>query len=345
MIPLKRKISPALAKVSALLLTFACLAATCVGCAKSGRIASFDASDTEISEAFPGASDVADTYSSHDRDIAFSYSSSTSDAADDMYEIDSDEAEYKSESSASARKIIYTSYFNIQTTSFDETTAALDRLCDRYGAYYEQAETYGYAEKGNRNGAFTVRVPSEHYNAFRQAAGELGTVVRSSENNQDVSEKYYDTEARLASAKLREERLLDILSKAESLDNVLLLESELSEVRYEIESLSGTLRKYDSLVDYSTVTVDIAEVSKPVTVQTLPKTFGERMAQAASGGFRSFSDSLQDLVIELTYNLPSLILLVIFIVIVWIVIHSVRKKNKKKKSAGGSPAPTNDTTN
>ncbi len=342
MIPLKRTNFSAHIKIFALLLTLASLTAACVGCGKGRDSYLSDAADTEISEAFPGASNVADAYSSHDRNIAFSNGSSISYTADEMYDTDSDEEEYKSESSADTRKIVYTSYFSIQTTAFEETTAALDRLCEQYGAYYETAETYGYAEKGNRNGAFTVRVPSEHYNAFRHAAGELGTVVRSSENNEDVSEKYYDTEARLASAKLREERLLDILSKAESLDNVLLLESELSEVRYEIESLSGSLRKYDSLVEYSTVTVDITEVSKPITVQTLPKTFGERMAQAASRGFRNFSDDLQDLIIDLTFNLPTLILLLIIIVVVWIVIHSLRKKSKKKKSASVPSSQANE---
>lgn len=51
------------------------------------------------------------------------------------------------------RKIIYSSYFSIQTTNFDEASAALDRLCEKYGAYYERSETFGNAESGDRSGS------------------------------------------------------------------------------------------------------------------------------------------------------------------------------------------------
>ena len=164
----------------------------------------------------------------------------------------------------------------------------------------------------------------------------------SSENNDDVSEKYFDTEARLSSAKLREERLLDILSKAESLDNVLLLESELADVRYEIESLSGTLRRYDSLISYSTINIDLNEVIKPATVQPMPKTFGERISQAVSSGFRDFGNTMEDFAVELSYGLPEFILFVVFVFILVLVVRAIVRKCKKK--AGKAPEkPKQDT--
>ncbi|MBQ8759158.1 MAG: DUF4349 domain-containing protein, partial [Clostridia bacterium] len=149
------------------------------------------------------------------------------------------------------RKIIYTSSYNIQTTEFENAISSLAALCQKYGAYYESSETYGTKENADRNGSFVVRVPVQNYNAFKSEAGSIGVVIRSSENNRDVTEVYVDTEARLQSAKVREERLLEILANADSLDDVLLLEKELADVRYEIESMSGSLRKYDSLINYS----------------------------------------------------------------------------------------------
>ena len=240
------------------------------------------------------------------------------------------------------RKIIYSSYFSIQTTNFDEASAALDRLCEKYGAYYERSETFGNAESGDRSGSFAIRVPQENYKAFRSEAGNVGTVVHSSENNDDVSEKYFDTEARLSSAKLREERLLDILSKAESLDNVLLLVSELADVRYEIESLSGTLRRYDSLISYSTINIDLNEVIKPAMVQPIPKNFGERISQAVSSGFRDFGNTMEDFAVELSYGLPEFILFVVFVFILVLVVRAIVRKCKKK--AGKAPEkPKEDT--
>lgn len=324
MSPLKR--SSALQKSLALLAALVCLTSVFSGCS-----ASYDkaAADQDMNGVYFDATS-APGVSANSR-IALSGTGTYSDNAELSPREEADSASVSAtEAVPTARKIIYTSSFEIQTTAFDETVSALDGLCETYGAYYERSETYGYAERGNRNGSFTIRVPSDKYQTFRHATGELGTVVRSSENNEDVSEKYYDTEARLASAKLREERLLDILSKAESLDNVLLLESELANVRYEIESLSGSLRKYDSLIEYSTIYVDIAEVSRPVTVQTLPKSFGERLAQAATGGFRNFADGFQDALVDLTYSLPTLIVFIVFVVVVVVVVRSRIKKHKKK---------------
>ena len=60
----------------------------------------------------------------------------------------------------------------------------------------------------------------------------------------------------MESLSLQEERLLDILEKAEKLTDVLELEQELADVRYQIETLTTTLNRYDQLISYSTVEGD-----------------------------------------------------------------------------------------
>lgn len=270
------------------------------------------------------------------KNASFSYNTD-SEKEEIYFQTAEGQEESKTAAAQTQRKIIYSSYYNIQTTQFEEAVAALDALCEKYGAYYERSDTYGNAEYGNRNGSYSIRVPVESYKAFRSEAGNIGTVVHSTENNEDVSEKYFDTEARLSSAKLREERLLDILSKAESLDNVLLLESELADVRYEIESLSGSLRRYDSLISYSTVNIDLEEVMKPVTVQTMPKTFGERLAQSVSGGFRDFGNNMENFIVSVSYDLPGILLCIVVLLILIFVVKAVVKKIRKKLKASAVP--------
>ena len=228
------------------------------------------------------------------------------------------------------RKIIYSSSYSIHTTEFEKTVSALDALCQKYGAYYENSETYGTKENANRNGSFTVRVPVQNYNAFKSETGNIGVVVRSSENNRDVTENYIDTEARLASAKVREERLIAILEKADTLDDVLLLEAELADVRYEIESLSGSLRKYDSLISYSTISVNINEVIEPVEIKPIPKTFSQKISASVSDGFDDFSRDMEYLFLDVLYNLPGIIIFIVTIVIICVIIKIVIRKIKKK---------------
>lgn len=228
------------------------------------------------------------------------------------------------------RKIIYSANYNIKTTEFEKAVSELDKICNKYNAYYERSEIYGLKENADRTGYFTIRVPAENYNAFKNEAGGIGVVTHSSENNRDVTETYIDTEARLTSAKLREERLLAILENANSLDNVLLLEAELANVRYEIESLSGSLRKYDSLISYSTITVDISESVEPVEVKIVPKTFSERFSTSLSEGFKDFGKGVENFCINTVYNLPEIIIFAVVVIILIIVIKIIVKKIKKK---------------
>lgn len=276
-----------------------------------------------------------------DREISFNHSSSASGGTSkpEMF-VSEEQNSIVSDQALSARKIVYSSDFSIQTTSFDKASASLDELCETYGAYYERSETYGSAENASRSSSYTIRVPVENYKAFRSAAGTIGTVVHSAENNADVTEKYFDTEARLESAKIREERLLDILRTAESLDNVLLLESELADVRYEIESLSGTLRKYDSLVSYSTINIHLEEVYKPVAVQTMPKTFGDRMARAFTNGWNDFTDALQNTAVTLSYYLPNIVVFLVFVLVIFLIVKiAVGKAKKKRRSETPASSP------
>ena len=92
-------------------------------------------------------------------------------------------------------------------------------------------------------------------------------------------------EARLKSLKLQEERLLTILSKAELLQDIIELERELSNVRYEIENYTGTLKKWDNLIEYSKVTIDVYEVHEIKEEEPIPITSTRKASQTV---FRRF---------------------------------------------------------
>ncbi len=243
----------------------------------------------------------------------------------------------------SDRKIIYSSWAKVQTTEYEKTISALKELCSKHGAYFEAADSYGNRidkTGGNRYSNFTIRIPVSAYSQFLSEIDGIGTIVSSGENNQDVTESYYDTEARLASASLREDRVLVLLENAGSLDDILALERELSDIRYEIESLTGTLRKYDSRISYATYTLTVNEVVKYTDPVVTPKTFGEEVSQSFISGWKNFVDAWQAFVIFLSYNLFNIIILgVIATAIVFIII-----TKKKSKSVKGKKPPVKSKT-
>ena len=164
------------------------------------------------------------------------------------------------------------------------------------------------------------------------AAGELCNVVSRSTDVADVTESYADTEARLKTLRLQEERLLEILSKATELSDVLELESRLSDVRYQIESYEATLRNYDSRVSYSTLYITLQEVVEYSIINDPPQTLGQRLSDGFADSMRLVKNSAENALVWLVTYLPLVLLwAVILAVVVWLVLRLVRRAQKAGK--------------
>ena len=155
------------------------------------------------------------------------------------------------------RKLIQTAWMELESRDYAQALAALEQMVTDCGGYIESRSEQGgslYSSRYNaRYASITARIPADKLETAMGAAGELCNVVSRSTDVADVTESYTDTAARLKTLRLQEERLLEILSKATELSDVLELESRLSDVRYQIESYEATLRNYDSRVSYSTL--------------------------------------------------------------------------------------------
>lgn len=248
---------------------------------------------------------------------------------------------------ATNRKIIYSSWMRIQTKEFDKSINALKDMCNQYGAYFESSSTHGNRldYKTERSARYLIRVPVENYYLLLGKIGNVGSIVESGEDNRDVTEQYIDTEARLSSAKIREERVLEILENADKLDDVLALERELADIRYEIESMTGSLRKLDSLVSYATIDMNIEEVVEYSAPVVVPKTFGERLSQNFKDGWRDFVGFWQDFAVGLSYAIFEIITVLIFLAIIVVVIVLIiksatrKRRHRKLKNAKTVEAP------
>jgi len=130
--------------------------------------------------------------------------------------------------------------------------------------------------------------------------------------------------------------LLTILSKAEKLQDIIELERELSSVRYEIENYTGTLKKWDNLIDYSKVTIDVYEVLEIKEEEPIPITWGDRIINGFRKSCRNLWEMFENLVILMVSAVPYLALLGIIGVGIWaIVIRPIARKIARRKEAGG----------
>ncbi len=213
------------------------------------------------------------------------------------------------------RKLIRSGELEIESLAFEQSLSKLDTLLAKLGGYVETSSIAGTSKtrpgQQLRSAQLTVRVPSEQYDAFLKGSADLGNVLRQTTGAQDVTDSYYDTEARLTSQKMMEQRLLELLSKSETLTDIVSLEQSLADTRYEIEKLTGTLRKWDALVEYSSFTLYIREVVQLTEEDPLkpePRTLGERLKASFLSSIEDIKDGFSTFLVFLAGALPVLVI-------------------------------------
>ncbi|MBO5995087.1 MAG: DUF4349 domain-containing protein [Firmicutes bacterium] len=237
-------------------------------------------------------------------------------------------------------KLIYTADLNVQTLDYDEAVKGLKKLVDKFGGYFESISSDNgsyYSSEDYRYGTFTVRVPSDKYQDFVNSVSEGMHVVNMNQNAQDVGQQYFEVERRLETLNNKHDRLEELLKKATKMSDIIELESALSDTEYEIEQYSTDLLRYDSLVNYSTVYVNIEKVSEFDTGIAEELSFGERLMRSISQGASNFGWWLEDLINWIGYHAIQIVILIV-IVVAFVKLHLVRRvggifKSRKPKQS------------
>ncbi|MBQ9121238.1 MAG: DUF4349 domain-containing protein [Clostridia bacterium] len=163
------------------------------------------------------------------------------------------------------RKIIRRITMEMETRNFGETLEKLNSAITAVSGYTETVNEY--SRSGYRRATYVIRVPSTNLNGFLTSVSDIGNVLSRSESIEDVTLAYVDTESRIKALKTEETALIEMMEKAETLNDILEIRSRLTEVQYQLDSYESQLRKYDNLIDYSTVTVYISEVERLANIR------------------------------------------------------------------------------
>ncbi|MBU5628103.1 DUF4349 domain-containing protein [Oscillibacter sp. MSJ-2] len=198
-------------------------------------------------------------------------------------------------------KRIYTAQVQMETTEFDSAASSIAELVEELGGWFESSSVSSYGS-GYRYGNYTVRVPADQYTPFLSQVGTLCHVTYQSQGTEDVTEVYYDTSGRLKTQQVKLERLQELLRRAETMEDIITVESAISETEAQIEALSGELQRYDHLVDYSTVYLSLDEVYRLSNVEEPVSTLSGRLGAAFSSGWKDFTGFLESLVVALAYG-------------------------------------------
>lgn len=241
------------------------------------------------------------------------------------------------------RKVIQTYDLQLETKEFDAGVELIQSLTEEYGGYVEFSHVDGksmYNEFGRRYASFTLRIPTDKLESFVQNAGTKFNLVSKQQSSSDITDQYYDTDARLRVLEVQEERLVAMLEQAEELQYLLEVERELSNVRYEIESLHSYLKRMDSQISLSTVNIGLTEVVEYQEVKSQPASFGQRLENALGDSGKAFVSFWENVLIGLIMVAPNLLILLAVIVVLFLIFRW-RKITKKRKTAAENIPPAN----
>ena len=246
------------------------------------------------------------------------------------------EANYENIQSTSLqeRKITKNATMQMETLKFDETLNSIMENVKQSGAYLESSSISGSGSKEkdfvqNRTARLVIKVPKQNFDLFLTSANKTGNVLSTKTLSDDITSQYFDTEAHVKSLKIQEERLLELLKKSGELKDILQIETELSNVRYKIENLTGTLKKWDNMVDYSNVTIEILEVQETQKLKSKPVSLWEKIKYGFTSSLDLVINMLKGLLVSIFATLPFLIIFTpLFFLIRFIIKFATKKRGQ-----------------
>ena len=229
------------------------------------------------------------------------------------------------------RKLIRTVSLSLETKEFDSVLTNLSTKTTELGGYIETSSVNGnsYSHHSTRYASYVIRIPADKLNEFVEVVSELGNVTQKNESVEDVTLRYIDVESHKKALETEQERLLELLSKAENMEEILTIESKLSDIRYEIENYESQLKTMDNQIDYSTVSVYVDEVER--VTDTGEKGFFEEIKERFGNSLYVVARGIRGLVIGILGSLPILIVCGGVIAVVVIVVRKILKKRNMRK--------------
>lgn len=248
---------------------------------------------------------------------------------------DTEILEEGADTAAQERKLIKTVDLYVETENYDALLANLEKQIETLGGYVEyryqyNGSHYSYYEE-LRNVQLEIRIPSDRLDEFIGKVEEQSNVIDRQEQVEDVTLKYVDLESHKTVLVTEQERLLELLEQAETVEDIIALEQRLSEVRYELESMESQLRTLDNQIDYSTINLNIGEVQR-VTPATNDSLVG-RIKNGIMDSIYDIGRDVEDGFVWFVIRLPYLFVWIAVLFIILIFGKMVSKHRKKKKAA------------
>ena len=239
-------------------------------------------------------------------------------------------------------KLVYTGSVTIETLGYEDTVKNVRERIKQYQGIIEQENewdgdhswyyTDGRGRTTNRNISLTVRIPTKDFDNFMNDMDGAGKVTSRSQNVENISRKYSDNSIEIESLELQQTRLLEMMEKAETVEEMIMIEERLSDVQTKLNQKKSYRSSLDTDVEYSTIYLNINEVQEYTPVQSPGIEiggFGKRITETLKNSGKFFVYVVQELILFLIRIAP-------FVIAIALIIFAIRAW---RKSRGLDPNP------
>jgi len=243
------------------------------------------------------------------------------------------------EMASTDQKLVYTANVTIETSGYADSVAALRQLIQDFGAGIEN-ESESTSSSGSEKihySYFTVRVDPERLNDFLDRLPDIGSVTARSLSSENITQVYNDNEVQIAALEKEEQRLLEMMDKAETVEEMIAVESRLTEVETQLNQYKTQKSYYDNEVRHATVYIDLEEVQSYQDVGNSSGFWG-----MVKKTFRNSIHALGTFFVWLFTGILWLLPFAALACIVWLIVRAIRKKKKQKNGAAALKEPVPD---
>lgn len=230
--------------------------------------------------------------------------------------------------SKNSRKLVTTYDLALETKDYDENVSWLWEYVSGCGGYQEYVDEDSYTDTA-RSLRADIRIPSGSVNDFLVELGERFNIMSRNVSTDDITLQYSDTEGHLASLRTEMERLNGLLAEAQDLEQILMLEDRIAQVRGDIESYERAIRGMDNQVDYTLVSVSVSEV----VTYTEPSPIGwwDRAVEGIAENFRGVIVFFQELAMFVFVHIPQFAVVGVIVVIVLFLTRKSRRAARERR--------------
>lgn len=183
------------------------------------------------------------------------------------------------------RKIVRNADISLESEKPEESQKRIATIVESKGGFVVESQQSSSDVKVNARDIvqMTVRVPADKFaEALDEIRATSSRVIVETVKGEDVTEEFIDIEARLTAKKALEQQFMEIMKRANTVEDALSVQSQLADVRSEIEKIEGRKRFLENQASLSTIKI---RLQTPAVFSANSSGFFYRLTESFANGF------------------------------------------------------------